>query len=129
LSDEKDFTYADTLKMVRGRQSSFGLWCLGGRIKGYMLHTYTLTSADNSVNFFLQHNVVVEELCNAEGTADAVVFWPRKWTLFKGKVFSSMINVPVDFGLNNNNRTNEGSCCSMSTVVIVSVQFVLFVYY
>ena len=47
-----------------------------GALNGHAYHTYTLTSADGSVEFALQHNVNGRRVY-AEGTADAVGFLAR----------------------------------------------------
>ena len=46
-------------------------------LKGHAFHTYTLTSADGSVGFELQHNVCGRRVY-AEGTTDAVLFIAAK---------------------------------------------------
>lgn len=46
-------------------------------LSGHAFHTYHLTSADGTVNFEFQHNVVGREIY-AEGTVDAVLFLASK---------------------------------------------------
>lgn len=90
LSDD-DFTY-DDIEMVRGDKEAMDFGVPEEGLLGHAFHTYTLTSADGSVNFQLQHNVVGRTVY-AEGTADAVKFLSQKLqTEPTGKVFS-MINV------------------------------------
>lgn len=90
LSDD-DFTY-DDIEMIRGDKEAMDFNVPEEGLNGHAFHTYTLTSADKSVNFQLQHNVVGRTVY-AEGTADAVKFLAQKLdTEPEGKVFS-MINV------------------------------------
>jgi 4-hydroxy-tetrahydrodipicolinate reductase len=90
LSDD-GFTYED-ISMIRGDQEAIQFGVPEEGLKGHAFHTYTLTSADGSVQFELKHNVVGRTVY-AEGTADAVKFLSQKLhTEPKGKVFS-MINV------------------------------------
>jgi len=59
-------------------------------LKGHAFHTYTLTSADGSVQFSLQHNVVGRRVY-AEGTADAVKYLAKKLRSEKeGKIYTMM---------------------------------------
>eukprot|EP00980_Cylindrotheca_fusiformis_P023813 scaffold11032_cov122-Cylindrotheca_fusiformis.AAC.14 len=90
LSDDK-FTY-DDIDMVRGDQESIDFGVPEDALKGHAFHTYTLTSADGSVQFQLQHNVAGRTIY-AEGTADAVKFLAGKvQSESEGKVYN-MINV------------------------------------
>jgi len=90
LSDD-DFTY-DDIDMIRDDQEAMDFGVPKEGLLGHAFHTYTLTSADGSVNFQLQHNVVGRTVY-AEGTADAVKYLAKKMeTEPKGKVFT-MINV------------------------------------
>jgi 4-hydroxy-tetrahydrodipicolinate reductase len=90
LSDDK-FTY-DDIDMVRDDQESIDFGVPEDSLKGHAFHTYTLTSADGSVQFQLQHNVAGRTVY-AEGTADAVKFLAGKvQSESEGKVYN-MINV------------------------------------
>jgi 4-hydroxy-tetrahydrodipicolinate reductase len=90
LSDDK-FTY-DDIDMIRDDQESVDFGVPEDAIKGHAFHTYTLTSADGTTQFQLQHNVAGRTIY-AEGTADAVKFLAKKLrSESEGKVFS-MINV------------------------------------
>ncbi|CAB9509560.1 tetrahydrodipicolinate reductase 2, chloroplastic [Seminavis robusta] len=90
LSDD-GFTY-DDINMIRGDEEAMEFGVPEEGLKGHAFHTYTLTSADGSVQFGLQHNVVGRTVY-AEGTADAVKFLSKKLkTESEGKVYS-MINV------------------------------------
>lgn len=90
LSDD-DFTY-DDIEMIRDDKKAMDFHVPEEGLNGHAFHTYTLTSADKSVNFQLQHNVVGRTVY-AEGTADAVKFLSQKLeTEPEGRVFS-MINV------------------------------------
>lgn len=98
LSDD-DFDLEKDIKMLRDDESSlaFGVseeWLNAG----HAFHTYTLTSADGSVQFELKHNVEGRTVY-AEGTADAVKFLASKvGSGMEGKVFS-MIDVLQAGGL------------------------------
>jgi 4-hydroxy-tetrahydrodipicolinate reductase len=90
LSDDK-FTY-DDIDMVRDDQESIDFGVPEDSLKGHAFHTYSLTSADGSVQFQLQHNVAGRTVY-AEGTADAVKFLAGKvQSESEGKVYN-MINV------------------------------------
>jgi 4-hydroxy-tetrahydrodipicolinate reductase len=61
-------------------------------LNGHAFHRYTFTSADGTVEFALEHNVVGRTVY-AEGTADAVKFLAAKLREEKeGKIFN-MIDV------------------------------------
>lgn len=90
LSDD-EFTY-DDIEMIRDDKESVEFGVPEDYITGHAFHTYTLTSADGTVNFQLQHNVAGRTIY-AEGTADAVKFLAKKVkTEDTGKVYT-MINV------------------------------------
>ena len=90
LSDD-DFEY-DDIEMIRDDQEAIAFGVPEDAMKGHAFHTYTLTSADGSVQFQLQHNVAGRSVY-AEGTADAIKFLAKKMqTESEGKVYS-MINV------------------------------------
>lgn len=91
LSDD-NFNVEKDIEMLRDDQSSLDFGVSEGALKGHAFHTYTLTSADESVVFELKHNVEGRTVY-AEGTADAVKFLAGKVkTGMEGKVFS-MIDV------------------------------------
>ena len=91
LSDD-NFNVEKDIEMLRDDQSSLDFGVSEGALKGHAFHTYTLTSADESVVFELKHNVEGRTIY-AEGTADAVKFLAGKVkTGMEGKVFS-MIDV------------------------------------
>jgi len=82
----------DNIQMLRNDQDSISFGVAQDALAGHAFHTYTLTSADGTVQFGLQHNVSGRRIY-AEGTADAVVFLANKIKTEKeGKVFT-MINV------------------------------------
>jgi 4-hydroxy-tetrahydrodipicolinate reductase len=90
LSDSS-FTY-DDITMIRNDAQAMEFGVPEDGLKGHAFHTYTLTSADGTVQFQLKHNVVGRTVY-AEGTADAVKFLAQKLqTEPIGKVFT-MINV------------------------------------
>eukprot|EP00339_Tiarina_fusa_P002601 CAMPEP_0117026968 /NCGR_PEP_ID=MMETSP0472-20121206/19771_1 /TAXON_ID=693140 ORGANISM="Tiarina fusus, Strain LIS" /NCGR_SAMPLE_ID=MMETSP0472 /ASSEMBLY_ACC=CAM_ASM_000603 /LENGTH=297 /DNA_ID=CAMNT_0004734113 /DNA_START=279 /DNA_END=1172 /DNA_ORIENTATION=+ len=90
LSDD-EFTY-DDIDMIRDDQASIEFGVPEDYMTGHAFHTYTLTSADGTVNFQLQHNVAGRTIY-AEGTADAVKFLAKKLQKEStGKVYT-MINV------------------------------------
>jgi 4-hydroxy-tetrahydrodipicolinate reductase len=90
LSDD-DFTY-DDIEMIRDDQEAIDFGVPDDSLKGHAFHTYTLTSADGTVQFGLQHNVAGRTIY-AEGTADAVKFLAKKLkSESEGKVYT-MINV------------------------------------
>mmetsp|Transcript_24418 Transcript_24418/g.49480 ORF Transcript_24418/g.49480 Transcript_24418/m.49480 type:complete len:354 (-) Transcript_24418:30-1091(-) len=75
LSDD-DFEVGDIEKIRDDEESkAFGVPEEG--LGGHAFHTYTFTSADGTVQFALQHNVVGRTVY-AEGTADAVKFLASK---------------------------------------------------
>eukprot|EP00574_Skeletonema_japonicum_P002110 CAMPEP_0201717762 /NCGR_PEP_ID=MMETSP0593-20130828/3444_1 /ASSEMBLY_ACC=CAM_ASM_000672 /TAXON_ID=267983 /ORGANISM="Skeletonema japonicum, Strain CCMP2506" /LENGTH=341 /DNA_ID=CAMNT_0048207897 /DNA_START=1 /DNA_END=1026 /DNA_ORIENTATION=+ len=91
LSDD-DFDLEEDIKMLRDDESSLAFGVSEEAMNGHAFHTYTLTSADGSVQFQLQHNVSGRTVY-AEGTADAVKFLASKVKSgMEGKVFS-MIDV------------------------------------
>jgi len=91
LSDD-DFDLERDIKMLRDDQSSLAFGVSEEALNGHAFHTYTLTSADGSVQFELKHNVEGRTIY-AEGTADAVKFLAKKVASgMDGKVFS-MIDV------------------------------------
>lgn len=59
---------------------------------GHAFHTYRLTSADGSVRFSFQHNVV-ERGIYAEGTVDAVLFLAKKMREGSAQKVFSMVDV------------------------------------
>jgi 4-hydroxy-tetrahydrodipicolinate reductase len=90
LSDDK-FTY-DDIEMIRDDKEAVEFGVPENAMTGHAFHTYTLTSADGSTNFQLQHNVAGRSIY-AEGTADAVKFLAKKLQAeSQGKVYT-MINV------------------------------------
>jgi 4-hydroxy-tetrahydrodipicolinate reductase len=90
LSDD-DFTY-DDIDMIRDDKASVEFGVPEDYMTGHAFHTYTLTSADGTVDFQLQHNVAGRTIY-AEGTADAVKFLAKKLqSESTGKIYS-MINV------------------------------------
>jgi len=91
LSDD-DFDLEEDIKMLRDDESSLAFGVSEDALNGHAFHTYTLTSADGSVQFELKHNVEGRTVY-AEGTADAVKFLATKvGSGMEGKVFS-MIDV------------------------------------
>ena len=90
LSDD-DFQVSDIEKIRDDKESiDFGVPEEG--LKGHAFHTYTLTSADGTVEFQLKHNVV-DRTVYAEGTADGVKFLAGKIREEKeGKIYN-MIDV------------------------------------
>lgn len=82
----------DDIELVRDDEESIAFGVPEDALNGHAFHTYTLTSADGSVEFQLKHNVAGRSVY-AEGTADAVKFLAKKLrTEETGKIFS-MINV------------------------------------
>ena len=65
---------------------------------GHAYHTYTLTSADNTVSFEFQHNVCGRTIY-AEGTVDAVGFLSRNLERPDGKTLFDMIDVLREGGM------------------------------
>ena len=97
LSDD-DFDLEKDIEMLRDDESSLAFGVPEDALKGHAFHTYTLTSADGSVQFQLKHNVAGRTVY-AEGTADAVKFLARKvHSGMEGQVFS-MIDVLQDGAL------------------------------
>jgi len=91
LSDD-DFDLEEDIKMLRDDDSTLAFGVSEEALNGHAFHTYTLTSADGSVQFELKHNVEGRTVY-AEGTADAVKFLATKvGSGMEGKVFS-MIDV------------------------------------
>lgn len=91
LSDD-DFDMEKDIEMLRDDASSLEFGVSEDALKGHAFHTYTLTSADGSVQFELKHNVEGRTVY-AEGTADAVKFLATKvGSGMEGEVFS-MIDV------------------------------------
>jgi 4-hydroxy-tetrahydrodipicolinate reductase len=91
LSDD-DFDLEEDIKMLRDDESSLAFGVPKEAMNGHAFHTYTLTSADGTVQFQLQHNVSGRTVY-AEGTADAVKFLATKVKSgMDGTVFS-MIDV------------------------------------
>lgn len=91
LSDD-DFDLEKDINMLRDDESSLAFGVPKDALNGHAFHTYTLTSADGSVQFQLKHNVSGRTVY-AEGTADAVKFLASKVKSgMEGKVFS-MIDV------------------------------------
>lgn len=70
---EDDAALEASIERIRDEpgQTAFGV--PKESLGGHAFHTYTLTSADGSVQFALEHNVCGREIY-AEGTTDAVVF-------------------------------------------------------
>mmetsp|Transcript_37683 Transcript_37683/g.82119 ORF Transcript_37683/g.82119 Transcript_37683/m.82119 type:complete len:342 (+) Transcript_37683:171-1196(+) len=90
LSDDK-FEVSD-IEKIRDDQGALDFRVPEEGLNGHAFHRYTFTSADGSVEFALEHNVVGRTVY-AEGTADAVRFLAGKLRQEKeGKVFS-MIDV------------------------------------
>ena len=98
LSDD-DFDLEEDIEMLRDDESSLAFGVSEEYLNaGHAFHTYTLTSADGSVQFELKHNVEGRTVY-AEGTADAVKFLATKiGSGVEGKVFS-MIDVLQAGGL------------------------------
>jgi len=96
LSDD-EFTY-DDIEMIRDDQSAINFGVPESAMDGHAFHRYTLTSADGTTQFALEHNVAGRTIY-AEGTADAVKFLAgRLRKEAKGKVYS-MIDVLEAGGL------------------------------
>jgi 4-hydroxy-tetrahydrodipicolinate reductase len=90
LSDD-DFTY-DDIEMIRDDEKALQFGVPEDALKGHAFHRYTLTSADGTTQFALEHNVAGRTIY-AEGTADAVKFLARRLQEDgDGKVYT-MINV------------------------------------
>ena len=91
LSDDT-FDLEKDIEMLRDDESSLAFGVSKEALNGHAFHTYTLTSADGSVQFELKHNVEGRTVY-AEGTADAVKFLATKvGSGMEGQVFS-MIDV------------------------------------
>lgn len=91
LSDD-DFDMEEDIEMLRDDEKSLAFGVSEDALNGHAFHTYTLTSADGSVQFQLQHNVEGRTVY-AEGTADGVKFLATKVASgMEGMVFS-MIDV------------------------------------
>jgi len=96
LSDYK-FTY-DDIEMIREDKAAIDFRVPEDALNGHAFHRYTLTSADGSTEFALEHNVAGRTIY-AEGTADAVKFLASRLGEHKeGKVYS-MIDVLEAGGL------------------------------
>jgi 4-hydroxy-tetrahydrodipicolinate reductase len=90
LSDD-DFTYED-IEMIRNDEQAIQFGVPEDALKGHAFHRYTLTSADGTTQFALEHNVAGRTIY-AEGTADAVKFLAKRVKEdAEGKVYT-MINV------------------------------------
>lgn len=96
LTDD-EFTY-DDIEMIRDDQGAIDFGVPEDAMKGHAFHRYTLTSADGTTQFALEHNVAGRTIY-AEGTADAVKFLAgRVQEESEGKVYS-MIDVLEAGGL------------------------------
>jgi len=96
LSDD-EFTY-DDIEMIRDDQGAIDFGVPEDAMNGHAFHRYTLTSADGTTQFALEHNVAGRTIY-AEGTADAVKFLAgRVQEESEGKVYS-MIDVLEAGGL------------------------------
>ena len=73
---------------------------------GHAYHTYTLTSADNTVSFEFQHNVCGRTIY-AEGTVDAVGFLSRNLERSDGKTLFDMIDVLREGGMVTDANTTK----------------------
>lgn len=91
LSDD-DFDLEEDIKMLRDDESSLAFGVPKEAMNGHAFHTYTLTSADGTVQFQLQHNVSGRTVY-AEGTADAVKFLATKVKSGMAGTVFSMIDV------------------------------------
>lgn len=91
LASDDDFSEAN-IDMIRDDEEAIKFGVPDDALKGHAFHTYKLTSADETVQFALQHNVAGRTIY-AEGTADAVKFLAKKLqSEDEGKVYT-MINV------------------------------------
>lgn len=96
LSDD-GFTY-DDIEMIRDENTAIDFGVPEDAMNGHAFHRYTLTSADGTTQFALEHNVAGRTIY-AEGTADAVKFLAgRLREESEGKVYS-MIDVLEAGGL------------------------------
>lgn len=75
--DDEKFDVENDIEMLRDDESSKAFGVSEEAMNGHAFHTYTLTSADGSVQFQLKHNVSGRTVY-AEGTADAVKFLAGK---------------------------------------------------
>lgn len=94
LSGDDKFDKENDINMLRDDESSLAFGVKEEDLNGHAFHTYTLTSADGSVEFELKHNVSGRRVY-AEGTADAAMFLYRKLkedSSDSGRIYS-MINV------------------------------------
>ena len=82
----------EDIKMLRDDESSLAFGVPKEAMNGHAFHTYTLTSADGTVQFQLQHNVSGRTVY-AEGTADAVKFLASKVKSGMDGTVYSMIDV------------------------------------
>lgn len=90
LSDD-DFEVSD-IEKIRDDEGAMAFRVPEDALNGHAFHRYTFTSADGTVEFALEHNVVGRTVY-AEGTADAVKFLAAKLREEKeGKIFN-MIDV------------------------------------
>ena len=84
--------------MIRDDQGAIDFGVPESAMNGHAFHRYTLTSADGTTQFALEHNVAGRTIY-AEGTADAVKFLAgRVQEESEGKVYS-MIDVLEAGGL------------------------------
>jgi 4-hydroxy-tetrahydrodipicolinate reductase len=91
LAAADDFSITD-IDLIRDDEKAMDFGVPEDALKGHAFHTYTLTSADGTTQFALEHNVAGRTIY-AEGTADAVKFLAKKiQTEDEGKVYT-MINV------------------------------------
>lgn len=96
LTDD-EFTY-DDIEMIRDDAGAIEFGVPENAMNGHAFHRYTLTSADGTTQFALEHNVAGRTIY-AEGTADAVKFLAgRLREGSEGKVYS-MIDVLEAGGL------------------------------
>lgn len=65
------------IRKIRDRESSLRMGVPDDALDGHAFHTYTVTSADNSVEFVFKHNVTGRSIY-AEGTVDAVLFLAKQ---------------------------------------------------
>uniref|UniRef100_A0A7S3DTU3 4-hydroxy-tetrahydrodipicolinate reductase n=1 Tax=Entomoneis paludosa TaxID=265537 RepID=A0A7S3DTU3_9STRA len=91
VGDECAFTN-DDIDMVRDDDEAIAFGVPEDALTGHAFHTYTLSSADGSVQFQLQHNVAGRTIY-AEGTADAVQFLAKKLKTQTEPTVYNMINV------------------------------------
>lgn len=72
LANIPQYSY-DDIELIRNDDESMQFGVSPEALKGHAFHTYTLSSADGSVQFVLKHNVEGRAIY-ADGTADAVKF-------------------------------------------------------